>query len=234
MKYGCSGLRNKTLFEVPMKALVVLAYPRKQGFNRAIADQVLDYLQKDPVVQFDFIDLYEDHYDPVLSEDEIPRKFSFDEKTLRYQQLIKEADRVVFIHPDWWGGPPAILKGFLDRVFRPGVAYGFREADFKNAESPGLFTDKRFDVFITTDALDPDSEFASRNSVAEDQAPNQSIPVSSGKHQASSWPTARVWKEQVLEFCGVKDARIHIFWNLRGSTYGERKAYLDSIAGRML
>ncbi|NLJ08827.1 MAG: NAD(P)H-dependent oxidoreductase, partial [Treponema sp.] len=87
-----------------MKALVVLAYPRKQGFNRAIADKVLDYVKKDPAVQFDFIDLYEDHYDPVLSEDEIPRKFSFDEKTLRYQQLIKEADRVVFIHPDWWGG----------------------------------------------------------------------------------------------------------------------------------
>jgi putative NADPH-quinone reductase len=195
-----------------MKVLVVLAHPKQEGFNRAIAEQVLDHFRKDPSHQVDFIDLYADHFDPVLSVDEIPRKFSFDETTLRYQQLIKDAKRVVFIHPDWWGGPPAILKGFLDRVFRPGVAYGFREADFKNADSPGLFSEKRFDVCITTDAQNPDAKDST----------------------SPSWPTARVWKEQVLEFCGVKAAHIHVFWNLRGSTYAERKAYLDSIPARML
>jgi len=195
-----------------MKVLIVLAYPKQEGFNRAIAEQVLDYFRKDPSHQVDFIDLYAEHYDPVLSVDELPRKFSFDETTLRYQQLITEANRVVFIHPDWWGGPPAILKGFLDRVFRPGVAYGFREADFRNADTPGLFSEKRFDVCITTDAQNPDGKDST----------------------APSWPTARVWKEQVLEFCGVKAVQIHVFWNLRGSTYAERKAYLDSIPARML
>lgn len=197
---------------VHMKVLVVLGYPKKEGFNRAIAARVLEYFQKDQSHEVDFIDLYAEAYNPVLSEDEIPRKFSFDETTLRYQQLVKDAGRVVIIHPDWWGGPPAILKGFLDRVFRPGVAYGFREADFKNADSPGLFSDKRFDVCITTDVQNPDGKDTT----------------------APSWPTARVWKEQVLEFCGVKAANIHVFWNLRGSTYAERKAYLDSIPARMV
>ncbi|AEJ18491.1 NAD(P)H-dependent oxidoreductase [Gracilinema caldarium] len=208
-----------------MKVVVVLAHPKRDGFNRAIAQQVLDFFKRDPKNLVDFLDLYAEHFDPVLSEDEIPRKFSFDETTLRYQQLIKDAHRVVFIHPDWWGGPPAILKGYLDRVFRPGVAYGFREADFRNADSPGLFSNKRFDVFITTDAQDPDS------SSVQNHAPGIDEP---SRQRSSSWPPARVWKEQVLEFCGVKAAYIHVFWNLRGSTYAERKAYLDSIPTRML
>ncbi|WP_304224347.1 NAD(P)H-dependent oxidoreductase [Gracilinema caldarium] len=204
-----------------MRVLIVLAYPKKEGFNRAIAREVQKYFQKDSSVTSTFVDLYADRFDPVLSEDEIPRKFSFDETTLRYQQYIKDADRVVFIHPDWWGGPPAILKGFLDRVFRPGVAYGFREADFRNADTPGLFTDKRFDVFITTDAHNPDAD-----------NPN---PQSANSVTASlSWSPARVWKEQVLDFCGARDIRIHVFWNLRGSSYAERKMYLDSIQSRMV
>lgn len=194
-----------------MNILVVLAYPKKEGFNRAIAKQVLESVRKDTINSLTFVDLYADRFDPVLSEDEISRKFSFDETTLRYQQFIKDADRVVFIHPDWWGGPPAILKGFLDRVFRPGVAYGFREADFRNADTPGLFSDKRFDVFITTDAPKPPSD-----------------------SEVSTWAPARVWKEQVLEFCGVKAVHIQVFWNLRNSSYAERKAYLDSIPSRMV
>lgn len=194
-----------------MNILVVLAYPKKEGFNRAIAKQVLESVRKDTMNSLTFVDLYADRFDPVLSEDEISRKFSFDETTLRYQQFIKDADRVVFIHPDWWGGPPAILKGFLDRVFRPGVAYGFREADFRNADTPGLFSDKRFDVFITTDAPKPPAD-----------------------SEVSTWAPARVWKEQVLEFCGVKAVHIQVFWNLRNSSYAERKAYLDSIPSRMV
>jgi len=208
-----------------MKVMVVLAHPKREGFNRAIAEQVLDFFHRDSTNQVDFVDLYADRFNPVMSEDELPRKFSFDERTLQYQQLIQEAQRVVFIHPDWWGGPPAILKGFLDRVFRPGVAYGFREADFRNADSPGLLSDKRFDVFITTDVQDPDS-FSLQNHASDNDEPS--------KQRSSSWPTARGWKEQVLEFCGVKEAHIHIFWNLRSSTYAERKANLDSIPSRML
>lgn len=209
-----------------MNVLVVLAYPKKQGFNRAIAQGVLDLFQKDTSVHLNFVDLYADHYDPVLSEDEIPRKFSFDETTLRYQQFIKDADRVVFIHPDWWGGPPAILKGFLDRVFRPGVAYGFREADFKNADAPGLFADKRFDVFITTDTRVP-ARAVQPAEVAEPSLHGETA-------ETLAWPPARVWKEQVLEFCGVRQVHINVFWNLRNSTYAERMAYLDSIPARMV
>lgn len=41
----------------------------------------------------------------------------------KWQSQIMAADELVFIHPLWWGGPPAILKNFIDQVFMPGFAY---------------------------------------------------------------------------------------------------------------
>jgi NAD(P)H dehydrogenase (quinone) len=186
------------------KNLVVLAQPKREGFNRAVANAAAGAFADH---QTEIIDLYREGFDPVMPAEELPRKFSFDEKTLHYQEAVRAADRLVFVHPDWWGGPPAIMKGFLDRVFRPGTAYGFHEADFRDADAPGLFSAKRADIFVTTDALPP------KNGTA-----------------VTDWPPAAVWKYNVMEFCGVTDARVHVFWNLRGSTYAERKAWLDGAA----
>lgn len=190
-----------------MNALVILAQPKKPSFNSAIAERVVRALESQGYSPVILIDLYQDNFDPVMPQEELPRKFSFDERTLQYQEQIQKADRVVFVYPDWWGGPPAIMKGFLDRVFRPGIAYGFREADFRNDEAPGLFTRKRFDVFVTTDAAAPDD--------------------------GHDWPPALVWKKNVLEFCGVTDTEVHVFWSLRHSSYARRKAWLDGIAERL-
>ncbi|WP_027120367.1 NAD(P)H-dependent oxidoreductase [Mycoplasmopsis lipofaciens] len=41
--------------------------------------------------------------------------------------LIKESDHLVFIHPVWWGGFPALMKGFIDRIFLPGQAFKFKK-----------------------------------------------------------------------------------------------------------
>ncbi|MEN6490497.1 MAG: NAD(P)H-dependent oxidoreductase [Rectinema sp.] len=192
-----------------MNALVVLAQPKTPSFNSAIAEKVTESLESQGCSPVELIDLYNDNFDPVMPQEELPRKFSFDETTLRYQERIQGADRVVFVYPDWWGGPPAIMKGFLDRVFRPDIAYGFREADFRNDDAPGLFTGKRFDVFVTTDAAAP-----------PDGA-------------SDTWPPALVWKRNVLAFCGVSDAVVHVFWNLRHSSYAQRKAWLDGIPARL-
>ncbi len=203
------------------KNLVVLAQPKREGFNRAIANAAASALSgrasaEERAGQVELIDLYADGFNPVMPAEELPRKFSFDEKTLHYQEAVRAADRLVFVHPDWWGGPPAIMKGFLDRVFRPGVAYGFREADFRDADAPGLFAEKRADIFITTDALPPEDGKSALS-----------------WEGALSWAPALVWKRNVMEFCGLADARVHVFWNLRGSTYAERKAWLDGAAKRL-
>jgi len=190
-----------------MNALVILAQPKKPSFNSAIAERIVSALESQGYSPVELADLYQDNFSPVMPQEVLPRKCSFDERTLHYQERIQKADRVVFVYPDWWGGPPAIMKGFLDRVFRPGVAYGFREADFRNDNAPGLFAQKRFDVFVTTDATAP--------------------------QDADSWPPVLVWKKNVLEFCGVNDAEVHVFWNLRHSSYAQRKAWLDGIPERL-
>lgn len=182
-----------------MKTVIILAQAKRAGFNRALADSLEESLSGEEPTLFD---LYADGFNPVMPAEELPRKFSFDETTLHYQQSIRDADRLVFIHPDWWGGPPAIMKGFLDRVFRPGVAYGFREADFRDAEAPGLFAGKQADVFISTDASPPASG------------------------HVFDWPPAAVWKDNVMAFCGITRTRVHVFWNLRDSTYGRRHEWI--------
>lgn len=181
-----------------MGTLVILAHPKRDGFNRAVAQAAAGDGGR-------IVDLYGEGFDPVMPEAELPRKFSFDEAVLRYQDAIKSAEHLVFVHPDWWGGPPAILKGFLDRVLRPGVAYGFREADFRDAGAKGLLEGKRATVLISTDSPEP----------------------SGG---ADAWPPARIWKESVLGFCGIDEVDVRVFWKLRESGYAERKAWIDAAA----
>lgn len=218
-----------------MNALVIVAQPKKPSFNSAIAEEIARALKSQGYGGTELIDLYADGFDPVMPSEELPRKFSFDEKTLNYQEKILGADRVVFVYPDWWGGPPAILKGFLDRVFRPGIAYGFREADFRDADAPGLFGDKRFDVFVTTDAQAPAGgrASASRSPVASAPSGTPSTGAPTVVDAAEFWPPAQVWKRNVLEFCGVTRAEVQVFWNLRRSTYAERKAWLEGIPARL-
>lgn len=192
-----------------MKATIVLAQPKREGFNRAIATAAEKALAGNGA-EVVLVDLYGESFDPVMPAEELPRKFSFDETVLRYQDLVGASDRLLFVHPDWWGGPPAIMKGFLDRVLRPGVAYGFREADFKDADAAGLLSKLRVDVFVTTDAA------------------RSGAPAGAAAPEAT-WPPARVWKESVLGFCGVKNAMVHVFWGLRDSSYAERKAWLDAV-----
>ncbi len=203
--------------EVRKNALVIVAQPKRPSFNSAIAEEIARALKAQGYERTELLDLYADGFNPVMPPEELPRKFSFDERTLRYQEKLMQATRVVFVYPDWWGGPPAILKGFLDRVFRPGIAYGFREVDFRDADAPGLLGDKHFDIFITTDAI------------PEREAATNAFPQSS----VERWPPSLVWKRNILEFCGVTQAEVHVFWNLRHSTYAERKAWLEGIAARL-
>jgi NAD(P)H dehydrogenase (quinone) len=72
-------------------------------------------------LKLDLIDLYKDEFDPVYSPE------ARDSKILEYQIKIRKADLIVIFHPIWWGGVPAVLKGFLDKVLVPGFAYRYNK-----------------------------------------------------------------------------------------------------------
>ena len=108
-----------------MKILLILGHPKPDSFNHAIAEisvRILKELGHEVV----FHDLYQEHFDPVLPADEpdMPDE-QLPEYLKDYLRSFKEADGVIFVHPNWWGGPPAILRGWVDRVIRTNSCYSF-------------------------------------------------------------------------------------------------------------
>ena len=108
-----------------MKILLILGHPKPNSFNHAIAEQSMAVLKKQGH-EVIFRDLYQERFDPVLPADEenLPDSElpTFLQEHLRQ---FKEAEGIVFVHPNWWGGPPAILRGWIDRVIRGNSCYQF-------------------------------------------------------------------------------------------------------------
>ncbi len=75
------------------------------------------------------LDLYDIGFDPAMSKEEhsayMAREPAPDPLVRDHGQLVKNVDTLVFVYPTWWSGPPAVLKGWLERVFVPGVAFTF-------------------------------------------------------------------------------------------------------------
>lgn len=185
------------------RALVVLCHPNRSGFNQAVAEAARQALSASHAV--DFLDLYREGFDPVLPADELPRKFSFDVTTQRYNDLVRNASVYVFVHPDWWGGPPALLKGFIDRVFRPGVAYEFEGYEFLSKKKAALLEGRKALVFSTTDYTRPEGDD----------------------------PSAVIWKKNVFDYCGIPDARIHTFYDTFHSTYEARHGWIEAVGAKI-
>ena len=109
-----------------MKVSVIIAHPGRESFNHGIAGTAVDELTKRGHEVF-FHDLYEENFDPVLPAAEIPEVAPLPPEVEAHCREIAEAGGIVVVHPNWWGQPPAILEGWVDRVIRPGVAYRFEE-----------------------------------------------------------------------------------------------------------
>lgn len=107
-----------------MKHAVILAHPRGRSFVRLLAEtyaaaaQALGH-------KAELIDLYAEGFDPRLQAEEIPGADAGqpgpDVAALR--ERLADVDVFAFCYPIWFGGPPAILKGFVDRVFTAGFGY---------------------------------------------------------------------------------------------------------------
>ncbi|MEL7164461.1 MAG: NAD(P)H-dependent oxidoreductase [Pseudomonadota bacterium] len=108
-----------------IRALVLAAHPVSDSFNAALHTRALRTLQARGW-EVDDCDLYAEGFDPVMSEadrrgyHDIPGNI---EPVKGYVDRLRSADALVMVFPVWNFGFPAILKGFLDRVFLPGVSF---------------------------------------------------------------------------------------------------------------
>jgi len=106
---------------------VVFAHPDRDSFGTAVRDTVVEALEG-VGHDVDLADLYAQGFDPVLSKDAHARHREGPEtkpEIATQAAALQEAEALVFVYPTWWGGQPAMLKGWFDRVLVEGVAYTF-------------------------------------------------------------------------------------------------------------
>jgi len=128
-----------------MKCLIIYAHPNPRSLNGQIKSVVTDFLNQlgnEVMIR----DLYQMNFNPVLSlEDLNGQKTAKVSNEVEQEQLyLKWADAIIFIYPIWWTGMPAILKGYIDRVFSYGFAYRYDKGVQK-----GLLTNKKTIVVNT-------------------------------------------------------------------------------------
>jgi NAD(P)H dehydrogenase (quinone) len=149
--------------------------------------------------------LYREGFEPILPASEIPEGAHVDGSILAHCRELKEADGIIIVHPNWWGMPPAILVGWIDRVFRPGVAYRFIEGDPGEGVPLGLLSGKTALVFNTSNTHH-DRELA----VFGD-------------------PLEAFWKTSVFEFCGITRHYRTTFSVVVTSSRQTRQRWLDEV-----
>jgi NAD(P)H dehydrogenase (quinone) len=187
-----------------MEISVILAHPDQASFNHAIAHAACRALARSGhTVRFH--DLCEEGFDPVVSAPELDTKAQPSPDVAQYCEELQRAGGLVIVHPNWWGQPPAAMKGWIDRVFRPGVAYSFKEGDNGEGVPVGLLRAETAVVFNTSNTP-PEREM-----------------------QEFGDPLDRLWKKCILEFCGVRNVVRKTFSVVITSTPEQRAEWLGRV-----
>ncbi|MBD3314922.1 MAG: flavodoxin family protein [Chitinivibrionales bacterium] len=185
-----------------MKIFLILAHPNTKSFNHAVAQTAAEQLWFNGHEIF-YHDLYQESFDPVLSFEEIAKDAQLPEKIAEHCEQIARADGVIVVHPNWWGQPPAILKGWVDRVIRPGVAYEFVAGDGGEGVPKGLLRAETALVFNTSN-----TEKRRERTVFGD-------------------PLETIWKNCIFGLCGVNDFYRRTFATVVTSNEELRKEWLE-------
>jgi putative NADPH-quinone reductase len=188
-----------------MKILVIVAHPNSSSFNHAIAMTCAGVLGANghEVITHD---LYKEQFNPILPYDEFTRDAVLPEDIQRHCDEVSMADGIVIVHPNWWGQPPAILKGWVDRVIRPGVAYEFLEGDKGEGVPRGLLKANCAVIFNTSN-----TEASREQSVFGD-------------------PLEAIWKNCIFDLCGISNIYRRMFNVVVTSSEAERKGWLSEVS----
>lgn len=183
---------------------VILAHPNKESFNHAIANTAVEALQQNGH-DVNFHDLHEEKFDPLLPFNEFPKDAHLPPEIENHCKEISDADGIIIIHPNWWGQPPAILKGWIDRILRPGVAYEFLESDSGEGVPAGLLKARSAIVFNTSN-----TETGREEKVFGD-------------------PLETIWKNCIFDLCGVNNFYRKMFNIVVVSSEEQRKEWLKEV-----
>lgn len=183
-----------------MKVLVILGHQNQGSLCHAIAQTAVGEIEAlgGEVV---YHDLYAEGFDPILPHAEIPKGAPASPEVERHVADIAAADAYVVVHPNWWGQPPAILKGWVDRCLRVGHAYDFTP----DGQIAGRLAGRRALVFTTS---------------------NTPRAVELERYGD---PLENLWKTCIFGFCGVTDFHRRNFESVIMSTPEERAGWLQVV-----
>lgn len=179
------------------KILVINGHPDKNSFNFGIADAYKKgALQSGAEVKE--VIIAELNFNPNLQYG-YQKRMDLEPDLLEAWEKIQWAEHLVWIHPVWWGGLPAITKGFIDRLFLPGFAFEYKE---NSVWWNKLLKGKTAHIITTLDQ------------------PNWYYRFFFGR------PSVNQLKRSVLEFCGVSPVKVSYFGVIKTSDENKRKIWL--------
>lgn len=187
-----------------MNISIILAHPSPDSFNHAIAQTANEQLLSNGH-SVAFHDLYRERFDPILPMDEIPRQATLPEDVAKHCLEIAKAQGIIIVHPNWWGQPPAILTGWIDRILRPGIAYEFLEGDAGEGVPQGLLKAQAALVFNTSN-----TEAKREQDVFGD-------------------PLETIWRNCIFGLCGVPTFQRRVFGVVVTSTETQRHHWLAEV-----
>jgi len=181
--------------------LIILGHPDNSSFCAALAEAYLSGTQQ-AGHNCELVRLSEMEFDPVLHHGY--RKIQLLEPDLQeLQDKVQQADHLVFVYPIWWGGLPALLKSFFDRVFLPGFAFKYRKNSLLWDK---LLAGKSARLLVTLDTPKWYYRWIYHR------------------------PAHAQMKHTILGFCGIRPVRISSFATVKASTESKRHQWLMKCA----
>ncbi len=180
--------------------LIILGHPNTDSFCNAIGEAYYDGV-KECDTQVTYVRLSELSFDPILHKGYTEIQQLEDDLVI-LQNKIQEADHIVFVYPTWWGAPPALLKGLIDRILLPGFGFRFR----KDSILWDRLLKGRSARIITT--MDEPSFYYRLGFGA---------------------PGDKMMKRVILTFCGISPVHITHIDRVRFKTDSQRKKILEKV-----
>ena len=201
-----------------MKILVINGHPDKESFCQEIFRTIVGNINSNRH-ELESINLNEIDFDPVLRYG-YRKRMEEDSFILRSKELIQWADHFIFVYPIWWSSMPSLLKGWIDRVFTPGIAY--------SANNQGSFIWN----YLRSQQFKKLLKGKTASIYATSMAPTWWYKVFSGPINIPDSYGISVLKNAILNHCGIKTKRVSILGELgrEVNTSSTRKKFLQKVA----
>ncbi|SMC98299.1 NAD(P)H-dependent oxidoreductase [Pedobacter nyackensis] len=181
--------------------LIINGHPNKDSFCYALATAYQEAAMQSGA-SVTTLNIAELNFDPNLQYG-YTKRMELEPDLLASLDKIKHADHLVWVHPVWWGGFPAIMKGFIDRLFLPGLTYKYRE---NSLWWDKLLVGKTARIITTIDQ------------------PAWYYRLVYGN------PSINQLKKSTLEFCGIKPVKVTAIGIIKTADPAKRASWLNKVS----